>query len=379
MSDATLPALVPRASSASTVADGRGTAKVSTDSGAHFDRMMQSKAVGEDASAKVDGGEAKAAATTTEPDDRRPATDVAGVAAAPADPQTLAGLIQVLLAAAVTPATGDGKAGGDAPTPSGAAATLAAAPPAVALPSSTAVAATTEGATPSDLAALLAGPHAGGVISSPPAYDGGVPTEMPASISAAMSALLSAAGVEAAARAVGTAAAVVAVPVVRDPATPAVQTSSAVPTPPPALPSSTLDAAELPQRLGERLRWLIDGGVQEARLRLHPQELGTIDIRVRVDAGTARVWFAAEHPAARAALETALPQLRERFAGDGLALQSSSVSMQDRGRDSQGRPRQPAFAPLDRPFMADQDGADVAASAASRAGYIHDGAIDRYV
>jgi flagellar hook-length control protein FliK len=143
--------------------------------------------------------------------------------------------------------------------------------------------------------------------------------------------------------------------------------------------TSTLDAGELPQRLGERLRWLIDDGVQEARLQLHPADLGSIDIRVRVDdVGTAHVWFAAEHPAARAALETALPQLRERFASDGLDLQSSAVSAQGRGWDSQGQsPSSARFAGVSATAV-DDTAETVHSTAASSRSAVHDGLIDRY-
>lgn len=81
-------------------------------------------------------------------------------------------------------------------------------------------------------------------------------------------------------------------------------------------------------RLGERLRWLRDSGVQEARLQLHPRELGSVDIRIRIEGQGASVWFGADHPGARAALEASLPQLRDRLAGEGLQLAQASVGSQ---------------------------------------------------
>ena len=81
-------------------------------------------------------------------------------------------------------------------------------------------------------------------------------------------------------------------------------------------------------RLGERLRWLTESGVQEARLQLHPRELGSVDIRIRIEGQGASVWFGADHPGARAALEATLPQLRERLASEGLQLTQTSVGSQ---------------------------------------------------
>lgn len=90
----------------------------------------------------------------------------------------------------------------------------------------------------------------------------------------------------------------------------------------------SLQAQDAALRLGERLRWLRDSGVQEARLQLHPRELGSVDIRIRIEGQGASVWFGADHPGARAALEASLPQLRDRLAGEGLQLAQASVGGQ---------------------------------------------------
>ncbi len=128
------------------------------------------------------------------------------------------------------------------------------------------------------------------------------------------------------------------------------QTTPVTPLPPTLAAPLTLDSAELPQRLGDQVQWLTNSGIQEARLQLHPRDLGTIDVQVRIEArGGASVWFAAEHPATRAALEAALPQLRERFTADGLALGQAQVSAQTSGwnfgSSSQNNPRSDAYVP----------------------------------
>ena len=90
-----------------------------------------------------------------------------------------------------------------------------------------------------------------------------------------------------------------------------------------------LNQSDAGTRLGERLRWLHEAGVQEARMQLHPRELGSVDIRIRIEGQNANVWFGAEHAGARAALESALPQLRERLAADGLSLSQAQVGGRD--------------------------------------------------
>ncbi|MBA4285999.1 MAG: hypothetical protein C0434_10770 [Xanthomonadaceae bacterium] len=94
-------------------------------------------------------------------------------------------------------------------------------------------------------------------------------------------------------------------------------------------------------RLGERLRWLRDSGIQEARLQLHPRELGSVDIRIRVEGQGASVWFGADLPGARAALEASLPQLRERLASEGLQLAQVSVGSQSRQQPGSGQQQAP--------------------------------------
>ncbi len=144
----------------------------------------------------------------------------------------------------------------------------------------------------------------------------------------------------------------------------------------------SLDGPDAAVRLGERLRWLSEAGVQEARLQLHPRELGSIDVRIRVEQQTASVWFGADHPAARAALEASLPQLRERMAADGLQLGQAQIGgsaqfqSQEREAGGQGRPGASSWSAApgglpDEPIP----GNDRLVAAVAR----HRGLIDRYV
>jgi flagellar hook-length control protein FliK len=127
----------------------------------------------------------------------------------------------------------------------------------------------------------------------------------------------------------------------------------------------SLQGQDAALRLGERLRWLRDSGVQEARLQLHPRELGSVDIRIRIEGQGASVWFGADHPGARAALEASLPQLRDRLAGEGLQLAQASVGSQTSDPGA-GQPQ--GERGRSAPWAGFGNGGDDAAAARSSAG-----------
>lgn len=95
---------------------------------------------------------------------------------------------------------------------------------------------------------------------------------------------------------------------------------------PPLQPTG--DRQVFTQGLGERLMLMADNGVQAARIKLYPEHLGPLDIKVQVEDDVAKVWFYAQHGQTREALEQALPRLREMFAEQGLQLVRSDVGEQ---------------------------------------------------
>jgi flagellar hook-length control protein FliK len=80
--------------------------------------------------------------------------------------------------------------------------------------------------------------------------------------------------------------------------------------------------------LATRVTLLVRGADQSATLTLNPRDLGPVEVRIAVREGEASVQFAAIHPEARAALEAALPRLRELLAAQGLLLADSSIGQQ---------------------------------------------------
>jgi flagellar hook-length control protein FliK len=87
------------------------------------------------------------------------------------------------------------------------------------------------------------------------------------------------------------------------------------------------DSATFATGLGERLVALGRDGLQTARLRLHPESLGALEVRIRVDAGQAEVWFGTGQADARDAIEGTLPRLREMFAAQGIELGRVQVEL----------------------------------------------------
>jgi len=77
--------------------------------------------------------------------------------------------------------------------------------------------------------------------------------------------------------------------------------------------------------LGTRLTILAERGQHSASLRLSPEHLGPLEVRISVRDDQASVWFGAAHSDTRAAIEQALPRLRELFASQGLSLTDAGV------------------------------------------------------
>jgi flagellar hook-length control protein FliK len=67
-------------------------------------------------------------------------------------------------------------------------------------------------------------------------------------------------------------------------------------------------------------------GREAASLRLSPEHLGPVEVRISVDDGKASVYFGAANADTRSALEQSLPRLRELFATQGLVLADAGVS-----------------------------------------------------
>ena len=94
--------------------------------------------------------------------------------------------------------------------------------------------------------------------------------------------------------------------------------------------------------LGERIVWMSSKAIPAAEIRLNPQHLGPISVRVNVDDDRATVLFTAQHPATREALEASIPKLREMMGAQQLNLVEVNVSQGS--ASDQGRSQSQSFA-----------------------------------
>lgn len=118
--------------------------------------------------------------------------------------------------------------------------------------------------------------------------------------------------------------------------------------------------------LGGRLTWMAHQGVESGSLQLSPEHLGPLEVRIQVQDGAASVWFGANHADTRAALEQALPHLRQMFASQGLTLSDAGVSREP----PRGHAQKPAVAAISSITGVSNEQASLASVSGGRAGLL---------
>ncbi|HEY4293913.1 flagellar hook-length control protein FliK [Luteibacter sp.] len=88
--------------------------------------------------------------------------------------------------------------------------------------------------------------------------------------------------------------------------------------------------------LGEQIAWMGSGQVKEARIKLHPEELGSMDVRVSLDGSKVNVAVMAQHPAAVHAVQQTLSQLDSMLAHHGLSLGQADVGQRQAEQGADG-------------------------------------------
>ena len=99
--------------------------------------------------------------------------------------------------------------------------------------------------------------------------------------------------------------------------------------------------AQWADELGARLTTMTEQGRHAASLRLSPEHLGPLEVRISIRDDQASVWFGAAHADTRAAIEHALPRLREMFEAQGMSLADAGVfheAPREQAELAQGRP-----------------------------------------
>jgi flagellar hook-length control protein FliK len=115
-------------------------------------------------------------------------------------------------------------------------------------------------------------------------------------------------------------------------ATPATDSSPA-----PARIESAIGTTAWNTDVGDRMVWMANHGQSRAELVLTPPHLGRIEISLSMSGDQANVVFIAASPAAREALENAMPRLREILADAGVTLAQTQVGADTSGQSANGR------------------------------------------
>ena len=82
--------------------------------------------------------------------------------------------------------------------------------------------------------------------------------------------------------------------------------------------------------------WLAGQRIGQAEIRVVPEHLGTIDIRLQMDGSNVRAEFHSTQPEVRQALEASLPRLREMLGQHGLQLAHAGVGQGQGGQRQSG-------------------------------------------
>lgn len=83
------------------------------------------------------------------------------------------------------------------------------------------------------------------------------------------------------------------------------------------------------QQISSRIRWMGNVNMSSAELKLHPAELGTVEVKISTEDDQTRVSFITSNPQTRELIESSLPRLRELLGDSGLQLEQGDVSHRD--------------------------------------------------
>lgn len=80
------------------------------------------------------------------------------------------------------------------------------------------------------------------------------------------------------------------------------------------------------QAVGQKLQWMVSGGLQSASLTLNPPDLGPLQVVLHVNNQQADATFITAQPEVKHALEAAMPKLREMMDQAGIQLGQATVN-----------------------------------------------------
>lgn len=93
---------------------------------------------------------------------------------------------------------------------------------------------------------------------------------------------------------------------------------------------------QAPRQLADSVIWHLDQGVHEIRIRVNPEALGPLEVKLRLDGEKVAVRFDMADASVRDVVQTSLPSLSTLLSARGLELQHAQVFSQDRGQSQPG-------------------------------------------
>lgn len=93
-------------------------------------------------------------------------------------------------------------------------------------------------------------------------------------------------------------------------------------------PSADLHGGHFDEDIGYAVRWMADQKIGHAHIKVTPNDLGTVEIRLRLDGDRVHADFSSAQAEVRQALENGLPRLRDMLGQHGFQLAHADVGQQ---------------------------------------------------
>lgn len=93
-------------------------------------------------------------------------------------------------------------------------------------------------------------------------------------------------------------------------------------------PSADLHGGHFDEDIGDAVRWMADQKIGHAHIKVTPNDLGTVEIRLRLEGDRVHADFSSAQAEVRQALESSLPRLRDMLGQHGFQLAHADVGQQ---------------------------------------------------
>lgn len=103
-------------------------------------------------------------------------------------------------------------------------------------------------------------------------------------------------------------------------------------------PMPDLHNEQFDEAVGTRLTWMAEQKIGHAHIKITPGDLGTVEVRLRLDGDRVHADFSSAQPEVRQALENSLPKLRDMLGQHGFQLAQADVGHHRDSRSSANAP-----------------------------------------